>query len=483
MSIGKGLTMNRMLTNQVTRIGMLIVCLAPIMTGLSACSSLRQADQAITDSGLVAHWTFNSGDARDDSRNGHDGSVAGCILVDDAFGKQNSAYHFNGQDNYILVPPGDAFDFGAGPFTLSCWMKTTAKTGDGAQRDDLVTKGDATQRGFALSLEDNSMAFIYGWQQGFFGVTPVNDGKWHHLVAIRDSQGGVALYLDGRRERIGRTGFGGNVDPTGKDNVTTTDPLVIGKHGSIDESYFTGELDEIRIYDRALDESEVKRLYGRSGGAAPFASSNSASTPINSSHTKNLSSPSLIGSWRVTYTNGAIRSYIVTPDCAVKFLEEDRMGAIQQTPEILVRFDDSKLERWTFAGDHLSVEHWNPASNYPKNPPTETGIGIRDTKEQKRSHRDNDGLWHRVANTSWQWDGSSGETVLFGSDGYVQQSGWAARGLITKWTIVDCHTIVLRVEKGRDRDLYAILLFDDDFSSFAGYNFYGTRLGKSHHIK
>lgn len=220
--------------------------------------------------GLVGYWSFDSGDARDNSGNGHDGHVIGCSPVADAFGKRGFAYRFNGENDSIAVPHGEAFDFGAGPFTLSCWVRTTAQTGDGDFRDDLITKGDASIRGFALSLEDNCMALIYGWQQAHFGTTPVNDGKWHHLLAMRGSKGGISLYLDGKPERVGRTGFGQDVDPTGMDNVTTRDPLIIGKHGSIQASFFTGELDEVRIYNRALSPSEVMRLHsGRATSEGP----------------------------------------------------------------------------------------------------------------------------------------------------------------------------------------------------------------------
>ena len=107
------------------------------------------------------------------------------------------------------------------------------------------------------------MAFIYGWQQGYFGTTPVNDGKWRHLVATRDSGGGVSLYLDGKLEPVGKIGFGGSADRTGMDDVTTHDPLLIGRHGWKDEAFYTGELDEIRIYNRALSEKEVVRLHAR----------------------------------------------------------------------------------------------------------------------------------------------------------------------------------------------------------------------------
>jgi Concanavalin A-like lectin/glucanases superfamily len=234
--------------------------------GRQACRHGNAAG-GVTD-GLVGYWSFDSGDARDDSGNGHDGDVAGCTAVNDLSGRWKAAhYRFDGRHGHIAVPHDDAFNFGNGAFTLACWVKTTAETVTGDLRDDLVTKGDATIRGFSLSLVENHLAFIFGWQQGYFGTTPVNDGEWHHLAAMRTPEGKVFLYLDGKPEPIGRTGWGRNVDRAGTDDVTTQDPLLIGKHGCLQVSFFTGELDEVRIYDRALSESEVMGLSDRTGVA------------------------------------------------------------------------------------------------------------------------------------------------------------------------------------------------------------------------
>ena len=68
-------------------------------------------------------------------------------------------------------------------------------------------------------------------------------------------------------------------------------------------------------------------------------------------------------------------------------------------------------------------------------------------------------------------------------NGYVEHPGWTARGLLTRWDAVDGHTVILRVVKGRDHDLYAVLLFADDFGSFGGYNFHGgSTLRESHRL-
>ena len=192
----------------------------------------------------------------------------------------------------------------------------------------------------------------------------------------------------------------------------------------------------------------------------------------------------LIGTWRVTYTNNAVRTYEVGSDDTVRFMEENLQARVQRGEEVLLQFDDGKLERWTLAGTRLFVEHWNPASKYPQQPPTVIGIGVRVSMAQAFRQKVCEPLQDYISNSLWQWDGSSGETVYFDENGYVENSGWTARGLATRWEVVDGHTVLLRVEKGRTRDLYAILLFSDDFSNFSGFNFSGgSRLAESHRIR
>ncbi len=82
-------------------------------------------------------------------------------------------------------------------------------------------------------------------------------------------------------------------------------------------------------------------------------------------------------------------------------------------------------------------------------------------------------LREHLRGTKWQWDGGGGEVVTFADSGYVEHEGWNKRGLITRWDVVDRRTVLLRIERGRSHDLYAVLKFDDDMTSYNGFNFHG----------
>jgi len=111
--------------------------LIPGLVGLALLCSGAQANADIS-SGLAASFPFN-GNANDASGNGNNGVVYGATLIADRFGNANSAYSFDGTDDYVRIADspgsrnGDAASFqwpilpilAASPFRLpcfACWL-------------------------------------------------------------------------------------------------------------------------------------------------------------------------------------------------------------------------------------------------------------------------------------------------------------------------------------------------------------------------
>jgi len=210
------------------------------------------------DNGLVGHYPFN-GNANDESGNGNNGSLLnGVILTEDRFGNTDSAYHFDGTNDYIWF--GNSFpktDY----VTASVWINTTS-TG----HDTQINYGGGGRilryrgGGYWMTLSDNgpvSGAMHINTQAHYSpaDTNAYNDGNWHHLVISFD--GSVfKLYIDGQllheddnfgnNETINYLGGGG---------------FAIGRDGDYNASYFEGTIDDVRIYDRALSENEVLTLY------------------------------------------------------------------------------------------------------------------------------------------------------------------------------------------------------------------------------
>jgi hypothetical protein len=84
--------------------------------------------------GLVAYYPFN-GNANDASGNGHHGTVHGATLTEDRLRNQNSAYNFDGVDDYIISRniniPTDSFSY-------ILWFKATSNLISSGKRQDLI---------------------------------------------------------------------------------------------------------------------------------------------------------------------------------------------------------------------------------------------------------------------------------------------------------------------------------------------------------
>lgn len=85
-------------------------------------------------------------------------------------------------------------------------------------------------------------------------TTTVNNDQRHQVVARYDRDVGLQLYVDGVLESVAT----GDSSAT---NFDTTDPFVIGYYNNNSSLYFDGQIDDVRIYNRALSAQEIKNLY------------------------------------------------------------------------------------------------------------------------------------------------------------------------------------------------------------------------------
>lgn len=87
--------------------------------------------------GLQAEYLFN-GDAQDTSGNGHHGKVVGATLCEDRFGKPNSAYYFDGLDDYIIVESAPLINQDA--FSLSVWCNYNDRSPENGWHSAIVSQ-------------------------------------------------------------------------------------------------------------------------------------------------------------------------------------------------------------------------------------------------------------------------------------------------------------------------------------------------------
>ena len=145
---------------------------------------------------LVLCLPFN-GNAKDQSENGREGVLmGGPTLTRDRFGNENSAYFFDGVDDYMLF---DTVDLKL-PVTISLWyMTTTVNRGWNTILGWNNHENDPAFEGIQIFTSGTGHIQIrMGTRYDDFTLSPiiVGDSLWHHLIASKDSNNVVKVYVD-----------------------------------------------------------------------------------------------------------------------------------------------------------------------------------------------------------------------------------------------------------------------------------------------
>ena len=209
---------------------------------------------SIPRNGLVAEYLFN-GNANDTSDNNNNGTVSGAALTTDKDGKSNNAYLFDGVDDYIEVLNSPSLQNITTELTISVWFNQY----DMNTAYRIIDKHSANNPiGYALDTYENSTSK----NKIRLLASPTNANansshslnQWHHIVVTFDN-GTASFYLDGQ--------FDG-AKPFGMNSLVPYDinmRIGSGTPSIYTNVYFSGKIDNIRIYNRALTAEEVNLLY------------------------------------------------------------------------------------------------------------------------------------------------------------------------------------------------------------------------------
>jgi len=205
--------------------------------------------QIPTDS-LIGFWPFN-GNANDMSINNNHGTVSGATLVSDRFGISNRAYHFDGND-YISIPHSTTLNM-QDSLSFSVWVKPESLVGTSM----IFGKSNyTTKTNYLLRIKPNG--YIQWEYDGYTDTDslPLQLNAWHHIVVTTTGPGLVKrIYINNQlvKETLNSSG------PFG----TITNPFTIG-YASYNSEYFIGAIDDIRMYNKVLSESEINALFNES---------------------------------------------------------------------------------------------------------------------------------------------------------------------------------------------------------------------------
>jgi hypothetical protein len=204
--------------------------------------------------GLVGYWPF-CGNANDASGNGNNGTVNGPILTTDRFGNANSAYDFNGTTNFVSLNNTANVNFLQG-VTFSAWMRSSD-----IRMASIVDKETyPTASGYRLNIRDNSQLWAEHGQYG----TPLAGANtaaapggysintWVFVVGTLNPITNLnSIYINGVL-----------VNSVSISTLISNNKIIeVGKSTLVQGEYFKGKLDDIGIWNRALNATEIQQLY------------------------------------------------------------------------------------------------------------------------------------------------------------------------------------------------------------------------------
>ena len=211
----------------------------------------------LTTKHLMAYYPF-SGNAIDASGKGNHGSIHGSLIPTiDRKGNANSAYEFDGNSSYIEIPSNYLLK-PTTKITLSAWVcPYTNKDND----DIIVLSYNGTYYPYTSygigKLINKKITFLcttgtYSYDAEsttIEGTTILLPNTWYMVTATYDGSM-MKLYINGVLENS--TALTGAL-------VYNENPLKLGH--SVNTQFFQGKLDEIRIYNKALNQAEITQLY------------------------------------------------------------------------------------------------------------------------------------------------------------------------------------------------------------------------------
>ncbi len=258
----------KLYTNGVTTLG--------ISPQLTATTTAQSACSHNLSCGLVGYWTFdgkhmNNGTARDLSGNGNTVTLSNISTTTFyAPGRFGQGFNFDGTNDAANAGSGTTLD-DLPAVTVSLWVKARSYgVGGGGY---LVSKSTNASGGagwfFRITQANSLISFGAIFNTSSLAVdsalnsftTAADMNRWVHLVATWDrglSATGVKIYKNGVEQT-----YSTQTNGVGTYNTDAALNLNIGDGGAISNRQSDAVIDEVRVYNRVLTATEVRRLYGQ----------------------------------------------------------------------------------------------------------------------------------------------------------------------------------------------------------------------------
>jgi hypothetical protein len=222
-----------------------------LLLTLTLLVSVSSAQEAFVTDGLVSFWTFDKSNIKgktvEDIWSDNDGNIKG--EPKSAEGHINEALEFDGVDDWIEVPLNDSLAL-TDAITTEAWAKFN-ELGD---YEGIYGTGHCT-----VFAKRNNDKFHLEYHNGadwkyIWSTTVAKTDEWYHILATYDNGIGK-MYVNGKLEE--------ETDQKPESIRPVTTNLTIGHifGWAVADWPCNGVIDELRIYNRALTESEVQKNF------------------------------------------------------------------------------------------------------------------------------------------------------------------------------------------------------------------------------
>jgi chitodextrinase len=261
---------------------------------------LGPASTGAAPTGLVGAYSFDAGSGSvlaDLSGNGNNGSISGATWT--SAGRNGGALTFDGTNDVVTVPDSASLDLSG--MTLEAWVRPTAT---GAWRT-IATKEEPANQVYGLfsSTDTGRPAGIYSIgskrsQDIVRGPSALALSSWTHLATTYDGSN-ARLYVNG--SQVATMPLAGQVRQS-------TQPLRIGGN-TVWGEWFRGQIDDLRIYNRALSASELQSdMNSPVGSTMPPTDTQAPSMPAGLA-VSGQTQTSLTLSWNGSTDNVGVTAY------------------------------------------------------------------------------------------------------------------------------------------------------------------------------
>ena len=217
-------------------------------------------------------WNGTSGEVKDSSGNSNNGTGTGYNgTTSPVVGQYNNAGSFNGTNNYVVTNSNLGVS-GTSPRTISAWIYPTSASGSQVYFATGTNSANAAvDLIFNQNTKDVYIAFLSNDWHTANNVISLN--TWSYITIVYD--GGIAststihIYVNGIPQTVSFAGGGGGTPNT------TSSVAYIGRNFTA-ANYFSGNIDEVKVYNTALTASQISDTYGTAGSNEAYATPNYA---------------------------------------------------------------------------------------------------------------------------------------------------------------------------------------------------------------